>query len=158
MARRPPASVYQRARSCYLNLSEDSKPAIAKRRNQLKSGRSESLNPVVIVMLSRIHGKPIFILAATLITASSRHDRNVTCPYSQGGVTPCKFPSGRQGQLPKIGWFWAVRIRPRGYGKSSTWGRGCNRGFGQPSHCPLCRAFADPGVGLDLRPRTALTT
>ena len=70
------ASGYQRARSCYLNLSEDSKPAIAKRRNQLKSGRSESLNPVVIVMLSQIHGKPIFMLAATLVTASSRHDRN----------------------------------------------------------------------------------
>ena len=55
--------VYQRARSCYLNLSEDSKPAIAKRRNQLKSGRSESLNPVVIVMLSQIHGKPIFMFS-----------------------------------------------------------------------------------------------
>src|SRR5438132_5872699 len=25
-------------------------------------------------------------------------------------------------------------------------------GFGQASHCPLCRAFADPSVGLDLRP------
>src|SRR5438876_1084036 len=70
------ASGYQRAHSCYLNLSEDSKPAIAKRRNQLKSGRSESLNPVVIVMLSQIHGKAIFMLAATLVTASSRHDRN----------------------------------------------------------------------------------
>src|SRR5438477_13141212 len=66
------------------------------------------------------------------------------------------FPSGKEGQLPTTGWFWAVRIRPRGYGKSSTWGRGCNRGFGQSSHCPLCRAFADPGIGLDLCPRTAL--
>src|SRR6266702_91637 len=40
-----------------------------------------------------------------------------------------------------------------GCGKSSTWGRGCNRGSGQASHCPLCRAFADPGIVLD--PRTA---
>ena len=37
-----------------------------------------------------------------------------------------------------------------------TWGRGCNRGSGQASHCPLCRAFADPGLGLNLCPRTAL--
>src|SRR5438552_4759460 len=40
------------------------------------------------------------------------------------------FPSGKEGQLPT--------------------------GFGQASHCPLCRSFADPGVGLDLCPRTAL--
>src|SRR6266700_2033894 len=31
-----------------------------------------------------------------------------------GGITPCKFPSGRLGQLPTIGWFWAGRIRTRG--------------------------------------------
>src|SRR6266571_5771977 len=35
-------------------------------------------------------------------------------------------------------------------------GRGCNRGSEQPSHRPLCRAFADPGLGLNLCPRTAL--
>src|SRR5438094_2563370 len=42
------------------------------------------------------------------------------------------FPSGKEGQLPTTGWFRAGRIRPRGCGKSSTWGRGCDRGFGQP--------------------------
>src|SRR5437667_7708030 len=67
------ASGYQRAHSCYLNLSEDSKPAIAKRRNQLKSGRSESLNPVVIVMLSQIHGKPPLRYSSAVVPDAVPH-------------------------------------------------------------------------------------
>ncbi len=66
------------------------------------------------------------------------------------------FPSGKEGQLPTTGWFWAGESALVGCGKSSTWGRGCNRGSGQAGQRPLCRAFADPSVGLDLCPRTAL--
>src|SRR5437588_7430830 len=61
-----------------------------------------------------------------------------------GGITPCKFPSGRLGQLPTIGWFWAIKIHTLRI-REITWRCTQDRGFGQASHCPLCRAFADPG-------------
>src|SRR5437764_9631263 len=61
------------------------------------------------------------------------------------------FPSGKEGQLPTTGWFRAVRIHTFEVRQIKHLGMR----FGQSSHCPLCRAFADPGLGLDLCPRTA---
>ena len=72
-----------------------------------------------------------------------------------GESHPVSFRAEKQGNCPQSGGFGQSESALAEYGKSSTWGRGCNGGFGQASHCPLCRAFADPGVVLDLRPRTA---
>src|SRR5437667_12461755 len=89
--------------------------------------------PGSVLFVPHTRGSRVSVVALPpIITSRFAHALrsliNVTCPYSQGGVTPCKFPSGRQGQL-KIGWFWAVRIRTRGVRQIKHLGARLQQGF-----------------------------
>src|SRR5438876_2167265 len=62
----------------------------------------------------------------------------ITCPFAEPLCSCSPLTAEKKGSCPQPGGFGQSESALSGFTKSSTLGRGCNRGFGQSSHCPLC--------------------